>query len=157
MTTTHTSYLDFYEGIEAAKAEGKPVMIDFTGYGCVNCRKMEAAVWTDPEVQDIINNDYILIQLYVDDKTALPQPIKVTENGQQRTLRTIGDKWSYFQRSRFGHNTQPFYVLLDSRQTFTKGEGSYMHAVLQKPRSYDEDIAAYIQFLQSGLKAYKSR
>ena len=157
MTTTHTSYLDFYEGIEAAKAEGKPVMIDFTGYGCVNCRKMEAAVWTDPKVQDIINNDYILIQLYVDDKTALPQPIKVTENGQQRTLRTIGDKWSYFQRSRFGHNTQPFYVLIDSRQTFTKGEGSYMHAVLQKPRSYDEDIAAYIQFLQSGLQAYKSR
>ncbi len=155
--TIHNPYRDFYEGIEAAKSEGKPVMIDFTGYGCVNCRKMEAAVWTDPEVQDIINNDYILIQLYVDDKTALPQPIKVTENGQQRTLRTIGDKWSYFQRSRFGHNTQPFYVLLDSRQTFTKGEGSYMHAVLQKPRSYDEDIPAYIQFLQSGLKAFKNR
>jgi thiol:disulfide interchange protein DsbD len=87
----------------------------------------------------------------------LPQHVKVTENGQQRTLRTIGDKWSYFQRSRFGHNTQPFYVLLDSRQTFTKGKGSYTHAVLQKPRSYDEDIAAYIQFLQSGLQAYKSR
>ena len=155
--TIHNPYRDFYEGIEAAKSEGKPVMIDFTGYGCVNCRKMEAAVWTAPEVQDIINNDYILIQLYVDDKTALPQPIKVTEKGQQRTLRTIGDKWSYFQRSRFGHNTQPFYVLLDSRQTFTKGEGSYMHAVLQKPRSYDEDIAAYIQFLQSGLKAFKNR
>ena len=155
--TIHNPYRDFYEGIEAAKSEGKPVMIDFTGYGCVNCRKMEAAVWTDPEVQDIINNDYILIQLYVDDKTALPQPIKVTEKGQQRTLRTIGDKWSYFQRSRFGHNTQPFYVLLDSRQTFTKGEGSYMHAVLQKPRSYDEDIPAYIQFLQSGLKAFKNR
>lgn len=155
--TIHNPYRDFYEGIEAAKSEGKPVMIDFTGYGCINCRKMEAAVWTDPEVQDIINNDYILIQLYVDDKTALPQPIKVTENGQQRTLRTIGDKWSYFQRSRFGHNTQPFYVLLDSRQTFTKGEGSYMHAVLQKPRSYDEDIPAYIQFLQSGLKAFKNR
>ena len=155
--TIHNPYRDFYEGIEAAKSEGKPVMIDFTGYGCVNCRKMEAAVWTDPEVQDIINNDYILIQLYVDDKTSLPQHIKVTENGQQRTLRTIGDKWSYFQRSRFGHNTQPFYVLLDSRQTFTKGEGSYMHAVLQKPRSYDEDIPAYIQFLQSGLEAFKNR
>ena len=155
--TIHNPYRDFYEGIEAARAEGKPVMIDFTGYGCVNCRKMEAAVWTDPEVQDIINNDYILIQLYVDDKTALPQPIKVTEKGQQRTLRTIGDKWSYFQRSRFGHNTQPFYVLLDSRQTFTKGEGSYMHAVLQKPRSYDEDIAAYIQFLQSGLTTFQNK
>ena len=155
--TIHNPYRDFYEGIEAAKAEGKPVMIDFTGYGCVNCRKMEAAVWTDSEVQNIINGEYILIQLYVDDKTSLPQNVKVTENGQQRTLRTIGDKWSYFQRSRFGHNTQPFYVLLDSRQTFTKGEGSYMHAVLQKPRSYDEDIPAYIQFLQSGLKAFKNR
>ena len=155
--TIHNPYRDFYEGIEAAKSEGKPVMIDFTGYGCVNCRKMEAAVWTDPEVQNIINGEYILIQLYVDDKTSLPQHIKVTENGQQRTLRTIGDKWSYFQRSRFGHNTQPFYVLLDSRQTFTKGEGSYMHAVLQEPRSYDEDIPAYIQFLQSGLKAFKNR
>ena len=155
--TIHNPYRDFYEGIEAAKSEGKPVMIDFTGYGCVNCRKMEAAVWTDPEVQNIINGEYILIQLYVDDKTSLPQHIKVTENGQQRTLRTIGDKWSYFQRSRFGHNTQPFYVLLDSRQKFTKGEGSYMHAVLQKPRSYDEDIPAYIHFLQSGLEAFKNR
>ena len=157
MRTTHTAYRDFYEGIKAAQAAKKPVMIDFTGYGCVNCRKMEAAVWTDPEVQDIINNDYILIQLYVDDKTALPQPVKVTENGQQRTLRTIGDKWSYFQRSRFGHNTQPFYVLLDSRESFTEGEGSYRHALLQEPRSYDEDIPAYIQFLRSGLAAFHSR
>ena len=155
--TIHNPYRDFYEGIEAAQSEGKPVMIDFTGYGCVNCRKMEAAVWTDSEVQDIINNKYILIQLFVDDKTSLPQPVKITENGQQRTLRTIGDKWSYFQRSRFGHNTQPFYVLLDSRQTFTEGEGSYMHAVLQEPRSYDEDIAAYIQFLQSGLTAFQNK
>ncbi len=157
MRTTHTAYRDFYEGIKAAQAAKKPVMIDFTGYGCVNCRKMEAAVWTDPEVQDIINNDYILIQLYVDDKTALPQPVKVTENGQQRTLRTIGDEWSYFQRSRFGHNTQPFYVLLDSRESFTEGEGSYRHALLQEPRSYDEDIPAYIQFLRSGLAAFHSR
>ena len=155
--TIHNPYRDFYEGIEAAQSEGKPVMIDFTGYGCVNCRKMEAAVWTDSEVQDIINNKYILIQLFVDDKTSLPQPVKITENGQQRTLRTIGDKWSYFQRSRFGHNTQPFYVLLDSRQTFTEGEGSYMHAVLQEPRSYDEAIAAYIQFLQSGLTAFQNK
>ncbi len=155
--TIKNPYRDFQEGLEAAKAEGKPVMIDFTGYGCVNCRKMEAAVWTDAEVKSIINDDYVLIQLFVDDKTQLPQPIKVTENGQQRTLRTIGDKWSYFQRSRFGHNTQPFYVLLDSRESFTEGEGSYRHALLQKPRSYDEDIPAYIQFLRSGLAAFHSR
>ena len=155
--TIHNPYRDFYEGIEAAKSEGKPVMIDFTGYGCVNCRKMEAAVWTDSEVQDIINNKYILIQLFVDDKTSLPQPVKITENGQQRTLRTIGDKWSYFQRSRFGHNTQPFYVLLDPRQSFTEIEGSYMYAVLQEPSSYNEDIPAYIRFLRSGISTYQSR
>ena len=155
--TIKNPYRDFYEGIEAAKAEGKPVMIDFTGYGCVNCRKMEAAVWTDAEVKSIINDDYVLIQLFVDDKTQLPQPIKVTENGQQRTLRTIGDKWSYFQRSRFGHNTQPFYVLLDPRQSFTEIEGSYMYAVLQEPSSYNEDIPAYIRFLRSGISTYQSR
>ena len=155
--TIENPYRDFDEGMKAAKAEGKPLMIDFTGYGCVNCRKMEAAVWTDSEVKSIINNDYILIQLFVDDKTQLPQPIKVTENGQQRTLRTIGDKWSYFQRSRFGHNTQPFYVLLDPRQSFTEVEGSYMYAVLQEPSSYNEDIPAYIRFLRSGISTYQSR
>ena len=155
--TIKNPYRDFHEGLEAAKAEGKPVMIDFTGYGCVNCRKMEAAVWTDAEVKSIINDDYVLIQLFVDDKTQLPQPIKVTENGQQRTLRTIGDKWSYFQRSRFGHNTQPFYVLLDPRQSFTEVEGSYMYAVLQEPSSYNEDIPAYIRFLRSGISTYQSR
>ena len=155
--TIENPYRDFDEGMKAAKAEGKPVMIDFTGYGCVNCRKMEAAVWTDAEVKSIINDDYVLIQLFVDDKTQLPQPIKVTENGQQRTLRTIGDKWSYFQRSRFGHNTQPFYVLLDPRQSFTEVEGSYMYAVLQEPSSYNEDIPAYIRFLRSGISTYQSR
>jgi thiol:disulfide interchange protein DsbD len=107
--------------------------------------------------KDIINNKYILIQLFVDDKTSLPQPVKITENGQQRTLRTIGDKWSYFQRSRFGHNTQPFYVLLDPRQSFTEVEGSYMYAVLQEPSSYNEDIPAYIRFLRSGISTYQSR
>ena len=155
--TIENPYRDFDEGMKAAQAAGKPIMIDFTGYGCVNCRKMEAAVWTDAEVKSIINNDYILIQLFVDDKTALPQPVKVTENGQTRTLRTIGDKWSYFQRSQFGHNTQPFYVLLDPRNTSGSKNQALRRNILQEPRSYDEDIPAYVRFLRSGLSAYQNK
>ena len=127
-------------GMQAAKSEGKPVMIDFTGYGCVNCRKMEAAVWSDPQVADILNNKYVLISLYVDDKTPLPTPIEVDENGNKTTLRTIGDKWSYLQRVKFGANAQPFYVLLNQ-------EGK----PLSGSRSYNEDIQEYIRFLNEGL------
>lgn len=139
-------YKDYDLGMAAAKAEGKPVMIDFTGFGCVNCRKMEAAVWTDPRVQDILNNRYVLISLYVDDKTPLPTPITVTEaNGQERTLRTVGDKWSYLERTKIGANTQPYYVLLDPKT------GKPLNGL----RSYDEDIEQYIEFLQKGLENYK--
>ena len=137
-------YTDYDEGMAAAARQGKPVMVDFTGFGCVNCRKMEAAVWTDSQVADILNNDYVLISLYVDDKTPLPQPITVTENGQQRTLRTVGDKWSYLQRIKVGANTQPFYVLLDN-------EGQ----PLNTSRSYDEDIPEFVKFLQTGIENYK--
>ena len=143
-TFVEAKYKDYELGMAAAKAEGKPVMIDFTGFGCVNCRKMEAAVWTDSQVADILNNDYVLISLYVDDKTALPEPIKVTENGQERTLRTIGDKWSYLQRVKFGANAQPFYVLLDNNGRPLNGS-----------RAYDEDIKAYIEFLNTGIANYK--
>ena len=136
-------FTDYEQGMAAAQAEGKPVIIDFTGFGCVNCRKMEAAVWSDPQVADILNNQYVLISLYVDDKTPLPQPIEIEENGQQRTLRTVSDKWSYLQRTKFGANAQPFYVLLDN-------EGH----PLAPSRSYDEDIAAYLQFLRQGLSRY---
>lgn len=143
-TVTEARFKDYEQGMAAAKAEGKPVMIDFTGFGCVNCRKMEAAVWTDSRVADILNNEYVLISLYVDDKTALPEPLEVTENGQKRTLRTIGDKWSYLQRVKFGANAQPFYVLLDN-------EGR----PLGTSRAYDEDVQAYIDFLDQGLKNYR--
>ena len=139
--TVEAKYKDYEMGMQAAKSAGKPVMIDFTGFGCVNCRKMEAAVWTDERVKDMITNDYVLIQLFVDDKTPLPEPIEVMENNQPRKLRTVGDKWSYLQRTKFGSNTQPFYVLLDN-------EGN----LLTSPRSYDEDIDAYISFLKEGLK-----
>lgn len=143
-TVTEAKYRDYDLGMEAARQQGKPVLIDFTGYGCVNCRKMEASVWTDSRVSDIMNNRYVLISLYVDDKTALPEPIEITENGQQRTLRTVGDKWSYLQRSKFGANAQPFYVLLDN-------DGNKLNS----PRSYDEDVEAYVEFLNEGLRAYK--
>ena len=142
--SVEAKYHDYEAGMAAAKAEGKPVIIDFTGFGCVNCRKMEAAVWTDPKVADMLNEKYVLISLYVDDKTPLPEPITVTENGQQRTLRTVGDKWSYLQRVKFGANTQPFYVLIDN-------EGK----PLAGSRSYDEDINAYIDYLQLGIDNYK--
>ncbi len=140
----HAKFDDYDLGMEYARQHGKPVMLDFTGYGCVNCRKMELAVWADSKVSDIINNDYVLITLYVDNKTPLTSPVKVTENGRERTLRTVGDKWSYLQRVKFGANAQPFYVLIDN-------EGR----PLNKSYSYDEDIPKYIEFLQTGLENYK--
>ena len=139
--TVEAKYKDYEMGMQAAKAAGKPVMIDFTGFGCVNCRKMEAAVWTDERVKEMITNDYVLIQLFVDDKTPLPEPIEVVENNQPRKLRTVGDKWSYLQRTKFGSNTQPYYVLLNNEEK-----------LLATPRSYDEDVEAYISFLKEGLK-----
>lgn len=142
----HAQFNDYDMGMAYARQQGKPVMLDFTGYGCVNCRKMELAVWTDSKVRDLINNDYVLITLYVDDKTKLSSPIKVQENGVERTLRTVGDKWSYLQRVKFGANAQPFYVLIDN-------EG----APLNKSYSYDEDIPAYVDFLQKGLDNYKKK
>ncbi len=140
----HPRFKDYEQGMAAAKAEGKPVLIDFTGFGCVNCRKMEAAVWTDPQVADKLNNDFVLISLYVDDKQPLDHPIEIVENGKKRTLRTIGDKWSYLQRSKFGANAQPFYVILDNEGKPLAG--SY---------SYDENIDRYLEFLNKGLENYR--
>ena len=137
---------DYDLGMEYAKRVGKPVMLDFTGYGCVNCRKMELAVWTDPTVGGLMNDDYVLITLYVDNKTKLSEPIKVVENGKERTLRTLGDKWSHLQRVKFGANAQPFYVLIDN-------EGK----PLNKSYAYDEDVAKYVDFLQTGLRNYQNK
>lgn len=138
---------DFEQGMELARRQGKPVMIDFSGHGCVNCRKMEAAVWTDPEVKRIIDEDYVLITLMVDDKKPLPAPVVVRESdGTERTLRTVGDKWSFLQRSKFGSNAQPFYVLLDN-------DGK----PLESSYGYDEDIPAYKKFLQNGVDNYRKR
>lgn len=135
---------DYDLGMEIARATNKPVLIDFTGYGCVNCRKMEATVWTDPQVASIMTNDYVLIQLFVDDKTPLPAPIVVKINGQERKLRTVGDKWSYLQSSKFGANAQPFYVLLDHQGN-----------PLSQSYAFDDDVDHYLHFLKHGLEQYR--
>lgn len=140
----HAAFDDYESGMAYAKKVNKPVMIDFSGFGCVNCRKMEASVWTDPKVKQMLENDYVLITLMVDDKTKLPQPIEIQENGKTRKLKTIGDKWSYLQRSKFGSNAQPFYILLND-------EGQ----PLGPSYAFNEDVSNYIQFLQNGLKEFK--
>ena len=140
----HAAFDDYESGMAYAKKVNKPVMIDFSGFGCVNCRKMEASVWTDPKVKQMLENDYVLITLMVDDKTKLPQPIEIQENGKTRKLKTIGDKWSYLQRSKFGSNAQPFYILLND-------EGQ----PLGPSYAFNEDVSKYIQFLQHGLKEFK--
>ena len=140
----HAAFDDYESGMAYAQKVNKPVMIDFSGFGCVNCRKMEASVWTDPKVKQMLENDYVLITLMVDDKTKLPQPIEIQENGKTRKLKTIGDKWSYLQRSKFGSNAQPFYILLND-------EGQ----PLGPSYAFNEDVSKYIQFLQNGLKEFK--
>lgn len=137
-------FTDYEAGMAYARQTGKPVMVDFTGHGCVNCRKMELAVWHDAKVRDLLTKDYVLISLYVDEKAPLPAPMEVEENGQTTTLRTIGDKWSYLQRSKFGANAQPFYVLLDNNG-----------CPLNTSYSYDEDVDKFVKFLKTGLDNYK--
>lgn len=137
-------FTDYEAGMAYARQTGKPVMVDFTGHGCVNCRKMELAVWHDAKVRDLLTKDYVLISLYVDEKAPLPTPMEVEENGQTTTLRTIGDKWSYLQRSKFGANAQPFYVLLDNNGR-----------PLNTSYSYDEDVDKFVKFLKTGLDNYK--
>lgn len=141
----HAAFDDYETGMAYARKVDKPVMIDFSGFGCVNCRKMEASVWTDPKVKQILEKDYVLITLMVDDKTKLPQPIQIEEHGKTRTLKTIGDKWSYLQRSKFGANAQPFYILLNDQ-----GQP------LGPSYAFNEDVTQYIQFLQNGLKQFKT-
>ena len=146
LKVVEAEYLDYESGIAAARAQGKPVFIDFTGFGCVNCRKMEASVWADARVADKLKNDYVLISLYVDDKTQLKEPMVVTDaQGNQKTLRTVGAKWSYLQSHKFGANAQPFYVALDP-ETGMPLTGS---------RGFNEDVQAYMDFLNQGLRNFK--
>ena len=144
--TVEAKYLSYEEGMAAAKAQGKPVFIDFTGFGCVNCRKMEAAVWTDPRVADKLKNQFVLVSLFVDDKTPLKEPFEVTdEQGNKKTLRTVGAKWSYLQSHKFGANAQPFYVVVDPATGRPLG-GSY---------AYNEDVQQFLDFMNNNLSAYK--
>ena len=143
----HAAYTDYDEGMRAAAAAGKPVLVDFTGFGCVNCRKMEASVWTDSRVAEKLNKDYVLISLYVDDKTPLKQPVEVKlPDGTSRTLRTIGDKWSYLEQTKFGYLAQPFYVPLDNAGKPLNGSFSFK-----------EDVPAYLEFLDKGLENYHAK
>ena len=135
-------YDDFDEGMKAAAAQGKPVFIDFSGHGCVNCRKMEGAVLDEAKVKKMISEDFVTIKLMVDDKTPLQQPMVVQENGKQTTLTTVGDKWSYLQRHKFNSNSQPYYVVLDQQG-----------ALLSGPFAYNEDVDAFIAFLKRGANA----
>lgn len=140
----HASFDDYDAGMAYAKSQGKPVLVDFSGYGCVNCRKMEATVWTDSKVKQVLDNQFVLITLYVDNKTSLPEPIEIEEHGRTRRLRTYGDKWSYLQRHKFGANAQPFYVILNN-------EGK----PLAPSYSFDESVDNFLNFLQKGIDAYK--
>jgi thiol:disulfide interchange protein DsbD len=140
----HPKFFDYDEGMAYAKKHGKPVMLDFTGFGCVNCREMEASVWSDPRVKAIIDNEFVLISLYVDDKTRLPAVEMREEFGKKVKLRTVGDRWSFLQRSKFGANAQPFYVLLDNAGR-----------PIAPWKAYDRDVKGYVDFLQGGVKFYK--
>ena len=131
-------------GMRYAKEKNKPVLVDFSGFGCVNCRKMEASVWTNEEVARLLKEDFILITLMVDDKTPLNQPYTVEENGQKRTISTVGDHNSYIQRSKFGANAQPYYVTLDAEGTPING--SYV---------FNENPAEFVEYLKTGINNYK--
>lgn len=136
-THVEAQFTDYAQALNAARQSGKPLLIDFTGFGCVNCRKMEASVWTDPQVARKIENDYILVSLFVDDKTPLDNPVTITENGTRVKIRTVGDKWSLLQRYKFGANAQPFYVITDSEGNLAGG-----------PYSFNTSIEDFLRFLE---------
>lgn len=138
----HTFH-DYDEGMRYAQENGLPVFMDFSGYGCVNCRKMEGAVFSNPDIARTLNEEFVVIELMVDDKAALPKPVTVTENGKKRTLRTVGDKWSYLQRSKFNANTQPYYRVLDN-------DGN----AISPSYSYNEDIPAFADYLKKAKESY---
>lgn len=144
--SVHAKFDDYETAMAYAKQNNKPVMIDFSGYGCVNCRKMEASVWTDARVKNILEKDYILVTLMVDDKTKLPEVIEVEENGRITKLKTIGDKWSYLQRHKFGANAQPYYIALDANGK-----------PIAPSYAFDEDVNKYLDFLETGLQNFKKQ
>lgn len=137
----HPKFTHYEPAMNYAKTVGKPVLLDFTGFGCVNCRKMEVAVWTDPRVRELLNNEFVLVSLYVDDKAPLKEPYEVEENGKIRKIKSIGDKWSYLQRYKFGSNSQPFYVIVDA-------DGN----PLSNSYAFDENPENFIKWLEGYKK-----
>jgi thiol:disulfide interchange protein len=135
------SFTDYNEGIQAAREAGKPVFLDFTGLGCANCRKMEASVWSDTRVLERLRSDFVKISLFVDDRTRLPESEQFVSDalGRERSIRTIGQKWSVFQAEHYGANTQPYYVILDQDEN-----------MLAPAHGYDMDVERYIEFLETG-------
>ncbi len=142
----HAKFSDYDAGMRYAAEKGLPVIVDFSGYGCVNCRKMEATVWTNEKVKDLLNKEFVLITLYVDDKKALAKPYEVEENGRTRPIRNVGDKWSYLQRVKFGANAQPYYVALDNNGMPLNG--AY---------TFDEDPLKFIQWLETSRDNAKKK
>ncbi|MBS4012587.1 MAG: thioredoxin family protein [Bacteroidetes bacterium] len=140
------AFTDYEEGMEAARKAGKPVFLDFTGFGCSNCRKMEAAVWSDPRVLDRLKNNFVKISLYVDDRTMLPEDQWFVDKsgGREREIRRVGQKWSIFQAERYEINTQPYYLILDHNENS-----------LVTPRGLNTNIEEYIEFLDEGLEKFK--
>jgi thiol:disulfide interchange protein DsbD len=141
------AYKDFDEGIAAARKSGKPVILDFTGWACVNCRKMEEQVWSDPEIFKILSEQYVLISLYVDDRKLLPADKQfnyLKPTGGTKQIRTIGDKWATFQTLNFENNSQPYYVLIDAD-----------YNMLSRPVGYTPDIEEYEDWLNEGLSNFK--
>jgi len=145
-------YFDYEEGLSAARAMNKPVMLDFTGWSCVNCRKMETTVWSNPEVLKRLRNDFVLISMYVDDKTELPDSIQYISNFSGKKIKTLGNKYSDVQASQYGTNSQPYYVLLDPFMP----EHSPVR-LLNHPRAFNLDVGSYINFLDKGIEDFKSR
>jgi hypothetical protein len=140
------AFTDYEEGMTAARKAGMPVFLDFTGLGCANCRKMEAGVWSDSQVQDMLRNDFVKISLFVDERTQLSESEQFVSSamGRERNIRTIGQKWSVFQAERYNINTQPYYVILNHDEQ-----------LLAPPRGYDLNIQAYIEFLEEGKSNFQ--
>ena len=143
---TAVEFHNFDEGMIFAQQANKPVLVDFTGYSCSNCKKMEASVLTKPEVRQLIAENFVLISLFVDDKTALEEPFKVIENNKTYTIKTLGDKWSYLQRYKFGANAQPYFVILDNEAK-----------PLTKPFYFSENTQEFLNFLNDGLKNFQEK
>lgn len=142
----HAQFTDYDKGLAYADSIGKPVFIDFSGYGCVNCRKMENSVWQDAEVKKMLEEDFVLITLMVDDKTSLDSAYSVLENGRSRSINTIGDEWSYLQRYKFGANAQPFYIIVTPDGT-----------PLSPSYGYNEDVQSYLNFMKAALINYQDK